>query len=142
MGDADCQLNILVVQLLMNKWAPDMSRDMLAHWLDLMNQQGWIAREQVGCLSPCVHDGGDGRGAGQGGSDTSNRAALQGNRWATFPHVCMMGGMAKGAGQGGSDTGNRAALQGNTWASIYCMHVHEVQTDYPTVQADMCQAAW
>ncbi|KAL3156046.1 hypothetical protein ABBQ32_013034 [Trebouxia sp. C0010 RCD-2024] len=34
-------------QLVISRWAPDMSRDMLAHWLDLMNQQGWIAREQI-----------------------------------------------------------------------------------------------
>ena len=36
-----------VLQLLVSKWDPAMSRDMLAHWLDLMNKQGWIAREQV-----------------------------------------------------------------------------------------------
>lgn len=36
-----------VLQLLISKWDPAMSRDMLAHWLDLMNRQGWIAREQV-----------------------------------------------------------------------------------------------
>ncbi|DBA80547.1 TPA: hypothetical protein ACH3X1_007808 [Trebouxia sp. C0004] len=34
-------------QLLISKWDPAMSRDMLAHWLDLMNKQGWIAREQI-----------------------------------------------------------------------------------------------
>ena len=36
-----------MLQLLISKWDPAMSRDMLAHWLDLMNKQGWIAREQV-----------------------------------------------------------------------------------------------
>ena len=35
------------MQLLISKWDPEMSQDMLAHWLDLMNKQGWIAREQV-----------------------------------------------------------------------------------------------
>lgn len=34
-------------QLLISKWDPAMSRDMLAHWLDLMNKHGWIAREQI-----------------------------------------------------------------------------------------------
>ncbi len=42
-----------VLQLLLSKWDPAMSRDMLAHWLDLMNKQGWIAREQV-CRSACT----------------------------------------------------------------------------------------
>ena len=36
-----------MLQLLISRWDPAMSRDMLAHWLDLMNKQGWIAREQV-----------------------------------------------------------------------------------------------
>lgn len=47
----------LVVQLVISRWAPDMSRDMLAHWLDLMNQQGWIAREQVGLLHTLLSGG-------------------------------------------------------------------------------------
>eukprot|EP00898_Chlorokybus_atmophyticus_P002414 jgi/Chlat1/3173/Chrsp22S03407 len=33
--------------LLIRRWDPALSRDILAHWLDLMNQQGWIAREQI-----------------------------------------------------------------------------------------------
>ncbi len=36
-----------MVQLLVRKWDPALSRDVLAHWLDLMNSQGWIAREQI-----------------------------------------------------------------------------------------------
>ena len=39
---------LCALQLLMSRWDPKMSRDVLAHWLDLMNKQGWIAREQVG----------------------------------------------------------------------------------------------
>ncbi len=31
----------------MHKWDPAISRDVLAHWLDLINSQGWIAREQI-----------------------------------------------------------------------------------------------
>ncbi|KAK9836881.1 hypothetical protein WJX74_010329 [Apatococcus lobatus] len=34
-------------QLLVRKWDPAISRDVLAHWLDLVNSQGWIAREQI-----------------------------------------------------------------------------------------------
>ncbi|KAK9863279.1 hypothetical protein WJX84_010392 [Apatococcus fuscideae] len=34
-------------QLLVHKWDPAISRDVLAHWLDLINSQGWIAREQI-----------------------------------------------------------------------------------------------
>ncbi|GFR47414.1 hypothetical protein Agub_g9131 [Astrephomene gubernaculifera] len=34
-------------QLLVQKWDPQLSRDMIAHWLDLMNTQGWIPREQI-----------------------------------------------------------------------------------------------
>ena len=64
----------LVVQLLISKWAPTMSRDMLAHWLDLMNQQGWIAREQVGYPTPCVHAG---LGGGQGGDRGAGGRHLQ-----------------------------------------------------------------
>lgn len=51
------EVAMMWVQLLISKWAPAMSRDMLAHWLDLMNQQGWIAREQVGSLVSCMHAG-------------------------------------------------------------------------------------
>ncbi|KAK9809318.1 hypothetical protein WJX73_004307 [Symbiochloris irregularis] len=34
-------------QLLVQKWDGRMSREVLAHWLDLLNSQGWIAREQI-----------------------------------------------------------------------------------------------
>ncbi|KAK9823782.1 hypothetical protein WJX72_005454 [[Myrmecia] bisecta] len=34
-------------QLLVRKWDRRLSRDILAHWLDLMNSHGWIAREQI-----------------------------------------------------------------------------------------------
>ncbi|GLC49260.1 hypothetical protein PLESTB_000199900 [Pleodorina starrii] len=34
-------------QLLVQKWDPQLSRDVIAHWLDLMNAQGWIPREQI-----------------------------------------------------------------------------------------------
>ena len=44
---ANCWMCAL--QLLMRQWDAQMSRDVLAHWLDLMNKQGWIAREQVRC---------------------------------------------------------------------------------------------
>ncbi|NXW86913.1 MOGS glucosidase, partial [Alopecoenas beccarii] len=34
-------------QLLLGRWAPALSRDIIAHWLDLMNAEGWIPREQI-----------------------------------------------------------------------------------------------
>ncbi|KAM6132367.1 mannosyl-oligosaccharide glucosidase [Pterocles gutturalis] len=34
-------------QLLVARWDPALSREILAHWLDLMNADGWIPREQV-----------------------------------------------------------------------------------------------
>ena len=34
-------------QLLVRRWAPALSREALAHWLDLMAADGWIAREQI-----------------------------------------------------------------------------------------------
>ncbi|NXG01592.1 MOGS glucosidase, partial [Sakesphorus luctuosus] len=33
--------------LLLARWAPALARDVLAHWLDLMNAEGWIPREQI-----------------------------------------------------------------------------------------------
>ncbi|NXM29657.1 MOGS glucosidase, partial [Oxyruncus cristatus] len=33
--------------LLLGRWAPALARDVLAHWLDLMNTDGWIPREQI-----------------------------------------------------------------------------------------------
>ena len=39
--------NTHAVQLLVRRWDPAISRDVLAHWLDLVNSQGWIAREQI-----------------------------------------------------------------------------------------------
>eukprot|EP00051_Salpingoeca_urceolata_P006675 m.88375 g.88375 ORF g.88375 m.88375 type:complete len:776 (+) comp14938_c2_seq2:37-2364(+) len=34
-------------QLLIHQWEPEITREVLAHWLDLMNQFGWIPREQI-----------------------------------------------------------------------------------------------
>ncbi|XP_053258221.1 mannosyl-oligosaccharide glucosidase isoform X1 [Podarcis raffonei] len=34
-------------QLLLARWDAALSRDVLAHWLDLMNAEGWIPREQI-----------------------------------------------------------------------------------------------
>lgn len=34
-------------QLLVQRWDPQLSRDAISHWLDLMNSQGWIPREQI-----------------------------------------------------------------------------------------------
>ena len=34
-------------QLIVNKWDPFITEDVLAHWLDLMNADGWIPREQI-----------------------------------------------------------------------------------------------
>ncbi|NXN14442.1 MOGS glucosidase, partial [Indicator maculatus] len=34
-------------QLLLARWDPALSREILAHWLDLMNMEGWIPREQI-----------------------------------------------------------------------------------------------
>ena len=34
-------------QLLLRKWNPALSREVLAHWLDLMTVSGWIPREQI-----------------------------------------------------------------------------------------------
>jgi len=34
-------------QLLIHKWNPSISREILSHWLDLMAASGWIAREQI-----------------------------------------------------------------------------------------------
>uniref|UniRef100_A0A803TTL9 Mannosyl-oligosaccharide glucosidase n=1 Tax=Anolis carolinensis TaxID=28377 RepID=A0A803TTL9_ANOCA len=34
-------------QLLVARWDPALSREVLAHWLDLMNAEGWIPREQI-----------------------------------------------------------------------------------------------
>ncbi|KAJ7327321.1 hypothetical protein JRQ81_017080 [Phrynocephalus forsythii] len=34
-------------QLLLGRWEPALSREVLAHWLDLMNAEGWIPREQI-----------------------------------------------------------------------------------------------
>eukprot|EP00899_Mesostigma_viride_P027617 jgi/Mesvir1/803/Mv17396-RA.1 len=34
-------------QLLVGRWDPALRRDVLAHWLDLMNVNGWIPREQI-----------------------------------------------------------------------------------------------
>ena len=33
--------------LLISKWSPEISKDILSHWLDLMNIEGWIPREQI-----------------------------------------------------------------------------------------------
>ncbi|XP_054846005.1 mannosyl-oligosaccharide glucosidase isoform X2 [Eublepharis macularius] len=34
-------------QLLLGRWDPALSQEVLAHWLDLMNVEGWIPREQI-----------------------------------------------------------------------------------------------
>ena len=34
-------------QLLISQWDPDISKDVIGHWLDLMNNEGWIPREQI-----------------------------------------------------------------------------------------------
>jgi mannosyl-oligosaccharide glucosidase len=34
-------------QLLVSRWDGQISRDAISHWLDLMNSQGWIPREQI-----------------------------------------------------------------------------------------------
>ena len=33
--------------LLISRWDPEISGDILAHWLDLLNSEGWIPREQI-----------------------------------------------------------------------------------------------
>lgn len=42
-------------QLLVRRWSARLSRDILASWLDLLNSQGWIAREQVPTCSDPLH---------------------------------------------------------------------------------------
>ncbi|KAK3523217.1 hypothetical protein QTP86_022940, partial [Hemibagrus guttatus] len=34
-------------QLLISKWDPQVTHESVAHWLDLMNVEGWIPREQI-----------------------------------------------------------------------------------------------
>ncbi|KAF3687732.1 Mannosyl-oligosaccharide glucosidase [Channa argus] len=34
-------------QLLLSKWDPQLTREAIAHWIDLMNVEGWIPREQI-----------------------------------------------------------------------------------------------
>lgn len=34
-------------QLMVQRWNGKMSREVISHWLDLMNKQGWIPREQI-----------------------------------------------------------------------------------------------
>ncbi|CAG5928549.1 unnamed protein product [Menidia menidia] len=34
-------------QLLLSKWDPQVTRESIAHWIDLMNVEGWIPREQI-----------------------------------------------------------------------------------------------
>ena len=33
--------------LLISQWDPDISKDIISHWLDLLNSEGWIPREQI-----------------------------------------------------------------------------------------------
>ena len=46
-SEGSIEVDGMWMQLLVQKWDARMSREILAHWLDLMNSQGWIAREQV-----------------------------------------------------------------------------------------------
>ena len=39
-----------LLQLLIRQWDKRLSRDILAHWLDLLSEDGWIAREQVNLI--------------------------------------------------------------------------------------------
>ncbi|KAI4903337.1 hypothetical protein NFI96_034371, partial [Prochilodus magdalenae] len=34
-------------QLLLSKWDPQVTHEVVAHWLDLINMEGWIPREQI-----------------------------------------------------------------------------------------------
>ncbi|XP_054634277.1 mannosyl-oligosaccharide glucosidase [Dunckerocampus dactyliophorus] len=34
-------------QLLLSKWDPQVTREAVSHWIDLMNVEGWIPREQI-----------------------------------------------------------------------------------------------
>ncbi|KAF3852368.1 hypothetical protein F7725_005723 [Dissostichus mawsoni] len=34
-------------QLLLSKWDPQVTRESIAHWIDLINMEGWIPREQI-----------------------------------------------------------------------------------------------
>ncbi|XP_061883082.1 mannosyl-oligosaccharide glucosidase-like [Entelurus aequoreus] len=34
-------------QLLLSKWDPQVTREAVSHWIDLMNMEGWIPREQI-----------------------------------------------------------------------------------------------
>ena len=34
-------------QIMIQKWDPTVTRQVLAHWLDLLNKDGWIPREQI-----------------------------------------------------------------------------------------------
>jgi len=34
-------------QIMIQKWDPTITRQVLSHWLDLLNQDGWIPREQI-----------------------------------------------------------------------------------------------
>lgn len=34
-------------QLLLSKWDPQVTREAVSHWIDLMNIEGWIPREQI-----------------------------------------------------------------------------------------------
>ena len=33
--------------LLISQWDPEISKDIISHWLDLLNSEGWIPREQI-----------------------------------------------------------------------------------------------
>ncbi len=33
--------------LLISEWSPEISADILGHWMDLINTKGWIPREQI-----------------------------------------------------------------------------------------------
>ena len=59
----------------MARWDPVLSMDIIAHWLDLMNIDGWIPREQI--LGEEVRERDASQHQGEGAS-----CAADSNRWA------------------------------------------------------------
>ncbi|OXA38572.1 Mannosyl-oligosaccharide glucosidase GCS1, partial [Folsomia candida] len=44
--------------LLINKWNPEISIDIISHWLDMMNTEGWIPENRFLATRPCPSPGG------------------------------------------------------------------------------------